>query len=118
MLDPYLPSQQEVPGEHERLKTEGGAADAVSDDDELYGLARELGVDLDTARRIRAERRAQVGGKWEGWGGNGCVWGGGGGCRGVGGLGVVMLGVVRDSRCDVLRAHCRNLGADGFVSGV
>ncbi|KAG2422066.1 hypothetical protein HXX76_016301 [Chlamydomonas incerta] len=59
MLDPYLPSQQEVPGEHERLKTEGGAADGVSDDDELYGLARELGVDLETARRIRAERRAQ-----------------------------------------------------------
>ncbi|KAG2430374.1 hypothetical protein HYH02_013736 [Chlamydomonas schloesseri] len=59
MLDPYLPSQQQVPGEHEQLLVAGGAADGVSDDDELYGLAKELGVDLETARRIRAERRAQ-----------------------------------------------------------
>ncbi|KXZ46431.1 hypothetical protein GPECTOR_43g867 [Gonium pectorale] len=62
LMTPYEPSQQELPGDDVRLKTPGDDASEtshVSRDDELYGLAAELGVDPETARRLRDERRAQ-----------------------------------------------------------
>ncbi|KAG2486119.1 hypothetical protein HYH03_015214 [Edaphochlamys debaryana] len=51
LLSPYEPSQQPYP--------EGDDDMRVSGDDELWGLARELGVDLDTARRLKEEREKQ-----------------------------------------------------------
>ncbi|PNH02894.1 hypothetical protein TSOC_011096 [Tetrabaena socialis] len=51
--------REELPDGPVRLKTPGDDASetsAVSGDDELYGIARELGVDMETARRIQQER--------------------------------------------------------------
>lgn len=60
LLHPFEPSQQELPGGVVPLKGEDGSeASGVSGDEAEYGIAEELGVDPETARRQREEQLAR-----------------------------------------------------------